>query len=166
MEHTLDDSDIALWIYTAITVADILGVRCPQIVFSSSDSDGGNAGGQGLIVLPSLHSNSKENILEMLLIIAHELRHEWQHVHHPDWFDDYVQVKNDADMDKYLNQKSEIDAESYARKLIGTALEHDLFRGIDPKLLKIMKKRANEIDAIELSDMDKSFLWDLFYEAD
>ncbi len=165
--HDLADEEVTLWIGTAVTIADILGVRCPQIVFDSSDGDAGNASGQGLIVLPSIHPNSRLNILEMFVIIAHESRHEWQHIHHPDWFNDYVQVNSDTDMDKYLNQKTEIDAESYARKLIGKALELDLFCGIDdPKLPENMKKRAKSIDEIEMSEIDKSLLLHTFYEVD
>lgn len=64
-------------------------------------------------------------------------------------------------MDKYLNHKSEIDAESYARKLAGIVFGIDLFKGGDKALMEKMIRTAKDID-ISVSEEDKEYFWCLF----
>lgn len=56
-------------------------------------------------------------------------------------------------MEAYLNHRTEIDAEAYARKLAGMIFDVDLFRGGDEDVMKKMKKRAEKIK-IKITDDD------------
>lgn len=143
--HGLSDKDTMIWIACACKIAELLNVRCPQIIFTSFE-DAGNAAGQGMLCLPDLKPCDFNNIVEMFICIAHELRHEWQYVNHPDWREGYVHVQTDDDMDAYLNHRTEIDAEAYARKFTGIVFGLDLLENDGTKLRKKLINRAKEID--------------------
>lgn len=154
-QHDFSDEDVLKWISIAITMSDILDVRCPNIVFTPFE-DAGNASEQGMINLPGI---KPYNPVELLVILAHEMRHEWQHANHPDWFKDYVYPESDEDLDNYLNHKTEIDAEAYARKLAKTIFDVDLFNAGERSLMEKLKKRASKI-GLTVSDDDLDYLRD------
>ncbi len=74
-----------------------------------------------------------------------------QYIYRPKWFEDYVLVESEEDMEAYLNHRTEIDAEAYARKLAGMIFDVGLFRGGDEDVMKKMKKRAEKI-TIKITD--------------
>lgn len=158
--HELTNEEVMKWIACTTTIADMLDVGCPQIMFTPFE-DAGVFGGEGLLVLSGTNPEKPYFEIETFVCIAHELRHEWQHKYHPAWFKDYVQVESEMDMDKYLNHKSEIDAESYARKLAGIVFGIDLFKGGDKALMEKMIRTAKDID-ISVSEEDKEYFWCLF----
>lgn len=155
--HNLSNEELMTWISCACEIADLLDIRCPQIIFTPF-KDAGNASGQGMLSLPDTKPYGKLNIVEMFVCIAHELRHEWQHENHPEWFDEYVQVESDEDMDAYLNHKTEIDAETYARKLAGMVFDLQLLVHENPKLMDKLINRANEIDIPISEDIIEFFM--------
>lgn len=149
--HDFSDKEVLKWISIAIT----LGTRCPNIVFTPFE-DAGNASEQGMINLPGI---KPFNPIELFVILAHEMRHEWQHAYHEDWYKDYVYPESDEDLDKYLNHITEIDAEAYARKLCKIVFGFDLFNTGERSLMEKMKKRASKIE-LTVSDDDLDYLRD------
>lgn len=158
--HELTNEEVMKWISCATTIADMLDVRCPQIIFTPFE-DAGNFSGEGLIILSGINTENPYFEIETFVSIAHELRHEWQHKHHPSWFKDYVRVDSEEDMNDYLNHKTEIDAEAYARKIAGVVFGIDLFKGGDKKIMKKMKNVAEKID-VSVSEEDKEYFWYVF----
>lgn len=151
-DYDWSEKEVGNWMLCTCKIADLLNIRCPQIIFTPFE-DGGNAGGKGAIFLPNKDQNADEmvNIGETFLSIAHELRHIWQHKHHPEWFKGYVHVESDEDMEAYLNHRTEIDAEAYARKLAEMVLGVSLFSD-GKKITKKLKNRAKEIDILLSGD--------------
>lgn len=157
--HNLENEDLMTWIACAVEIADLLSVKCPQIIFTPFEN-AANAAGEGVIFIPAKEPSGKLNILENFVCIAHELRHEWQHVNHPDWFEGYVHVEgqtSEDQMDAYLNHRTEIDAEAYARKLAGMVFDVPLFGKKDKKLLN----QAQEIK-MNISEEQIEYLAELF----
>lgn len=144
--HNLSDEEVMTWILCAYEIADMLNIRCPQIVFISSFEDAGNFVGQGLLHLPDIKPYGKLNVVEMFVNIAHELRHEWQYENHPEWNEGYVHVESEEDMEMYRNHRAEIDAEAYARKLAGIVFGVQLFIDREPSIIEKLTNRAMEID--------------------
>jgi len=153
--------EVRQWMACTYRIADLLNIKCPQIIFTPFE-DGGNPGGKGAIFLPCEDRNADrtENITNMVLCIAHELRHILQQEHHPEWFEGYVHVESDEDMEAYLNHRTEIDAEAYARKLAEMALGVSLFSDGE-KITKKLKNRAKKID-IPISEDDLKYFGNLF----
>lgn len=152
--HCMEGSDIAKWTSFTCVVADLLNIRCPQIIFTK-DRDAGNAAGEGLMIIPDSYSD-----IDLFVCIAHELRHEWQIVNHPKWNDDYIQVNSADDLSSYYNHISEIDAEAFARKLASIVFDMDILN-VDlhnGENKKAIIKRAAEI-TIDLSDDVLEYLY-------
>ena len=120
--HRLSNEEVMIWISCACKIANLLNVRCPQILFIPME-DAMNSTESGVMFLPDLKPYDRFNIILMFINIAHEFRHEWQHVNHPEWFEGYVIVESENDLDAYFNHKTEIDAEAYARKLAGNVFD-------------------------------------------
>lgn len=154
--HNLTNEELMIWISCACEIANLLKVRCPQLIFTPFE-DAANASGEGLLCLPDKKPYGKLNVIEMFVCIAHELRHEWQHVKHPDWSEGYVHVESEEDMEAYLNHRTEIDAEAYARKLAEKVFGFRLFAGGKTDFMKKLRRRANEIDIIISEDTIEYF---------
>lgn len=161
--HNLENEELMTWIACEVKIADLLSVKCPQIIFTPSE-DSYIAVEVGVLFLPAKKPYGKRNIIENFVCIAHELRHEWQHANHPDWFEDYVHVEDENDkeqMDAYIEHRTEVDAEAYARELASQVFDIPLFRGGDPKKTDKFIKRAQEIK-IDLSESQIEYFTELF----
>ena len=161
--HDLEKIELMTWIYCATEIADLLSIRCPQVIFTTFE-DAGFASDAGLLVLPAKKPYGKLNVIETFVCIAHELRHAWQHVNHPKWFDGYVQVEDETNkeqMEAYINHRTEIDAEAYARKLAEIVFGVSLFRGDEPKKIEKLLSRAQEIN-IDISEEQIECFIELF----
>lgn len=144
--HQLDSEMMKTWYSVTLRISEILNINCPQVTFHACfrDGDAGNFGGQGWTVLPDMFSSQ---FITMVTIIAHELRHEWQHIHHPEWFEHYITGENN-NIKEYCLQPAEIDAEAFARKLIGIVWGVDLFNHKELEVKSALRKRRDEIDII------------------
>lgn len=161
--HDLENEELMTWIACAVEIANLLSVKCPQIFFTSFE-DAFIASGEGVIFLPAKKPYGKFNVIENFLCIAHELRHEWQHVNHPDWFEGYVHVTDEHDkgqMDAYLEHRTEVDAEAYARKLASQVFDIPLFVYGERNAMGKLIKRAQEIK-INLSELQIEYFTYLF----
>ncbi|WP_029324747.1 hypothetical protein [Butyrivibrio sp. AE3004] len=85
--HTLSDKEISIWSVYACFIADSLNIPLKQLVFFHEE-ESIEAGGYNEAFVTFISDTESE--LEMLITIAHELRHAWQNKHHPEWFDTYV----------------------------------------------------------------------------
>ena len=157
--HRMEGEDIAKWIACACKIADILDIRCPQIMFMYGE-DAGNFNGEGILVLPDTLDD-----LEMFVCLAHELRHEWQHKNHPEWNEDYIQVESEDDIESYRNHKTEIDAEAFGIKLAAIIFEAESFKNKDTEYLSKLANRADEIN-IDLSQDDIVYLQAWLFDDD
>ena len=153
--HNWTNKEVYIWIFVACEIAGLLNIKCPQIIFTAFE-DAGNACGEGMLCLPNKNSDFQSSMVEMFLCIAHELRHEWQHINHPDWSEGYVHVESEKDLEAYINHRTEIDAEAYARKLAGIMFDISLFRRRDQHTKKL-KARANELIIYIRKDFKDSF---------
>lgn len=157
--HDLENEEIMTWIACVVKIAEILSIRCPQIIFTQVEDAGATDDG-GVMFIPAKKPYGKLNVLENFVSIAHELRHEWQRFNHPDWFEGYVHVEDptsEEQMEAYRNHRTEIDAEAFARKLAGMVFDLPLFGGKAEKLLS----RAQEIK-INISEEQVEYLSELF----
>lgn len=157
--HDLESEEIMTWIACVVKIAEILSISCPQVIFAQVEDAAVSEDG-GVMFLPARKPYGKLNILEEFVSIAHELRHEWQRLNHPDWFEGYVQVEDptsEEQMEAYRNHRTEIDAEAFARKLAGMVFDVPLFGGKAEKLLS----RAQEIK-INISEEQIEYLSELF----
>lgn len=157
--HNYSNKDVKKCVECACKLADVLGVKCPQIVFTAFE-DAGNSSEDGILYLPNKKIDEELNVIEMFICIAHELRHEWQHMNHPDWFEGYVHVEREEDLEAYLNHRTEIDAEAYARELANIVFDVSLLRKRDENTKKL-KARANELCLCLHKDI-VNYLRDLF----
>ena len=143
--HELTDNAVAKWCMYACYIADALNIDLKQILFTNSDEGSGYSG-----ILPTIIYDGITDV-EMLINIAHELRHAWQERYYPEWFTEYIQPEeNERD---YRFQISEIDAEAFGIKVesIITGIEFvNSYAGLemDPEYRKEIIKRMNEIDVI------------------
>ena len=109
---------------------------------------------QGLIALPDLGRNDARM---MILIIAHELRHIWQNVYHPELQVDYVHVESDDDLEAYSLHPCEVDAEAYALSLAEIVWNIDPLVGGNSKVLAALLKRRKEIK-VSLEDGARAYM--------
>lgn len=154
--HDLESEDIMIWIACIVKISEILSTGCPQVIFARVEGAAVSDDG-GVMFLPARKPYGKLNILEEFVSIAHELRHEWQRLNHPDWFEGYVHPTSEEQMEAYRNHRTEIDAEAFARKLAGMVFDVPLFGGKAEKLLS----RAQEIK-INISEEQIEYLAELF----
>lgn len=156
--HDLENEEIMTWIACIVKISEILSTGCPQVIFARVEGAAVSDDG-GVMFLPARKPYGKLNILEEFVSIAHELRHEWQRLKHPDWFEGYVHVEDPTSeqMEAYRNHRTEIDAEAFARKLAGMVFDVPLFGGKAEKLLS----RAQEIK-INISEGQIEYLSELF----
>lgn len=146
MKTNMNSQERMKWIYVALCISSILNIRCPQILFCKCLN--GNAGifsGEGLLTLPDLDSENEYAKIEMLVNMAHEFRHEWQSVNHPEWMDNYISGEKEEDLEEYLLQDCEIDAETYARKLAGEVFDINLFKHPNKKIEEALIRHKDEI---------------------
>ncbi len=141
----LSNEEVAQWLVYACYIDDILSVPLKQIMFAHGE-DGAGYSDEFLTFI-----NDDVSVPEMLMVIAHELRHAWQHIHHPDWLDEYIHPENDEYA--YKNQYAEIDAEAFGIKIESmiTGIEFvNSYAGmeLDPKYRSQIINRMNEIDIV------------------
>ena len=163
---SLSNKEVSQWLIYACYIADVLNIPLKQIMFAHKEESSGYS--EEFITFIS----DDVSLPEMLMTIAHELRHAWQHVHHPEWFDDYVHPEDDEEA--YLSQISEIDAEAFGMKVesmitgvnfvdsyAGLEMEPSYRSSIINQMNKIdvvlSKKKINEIrKLIEIDEVIKS----------
>ena len=143
--HTLSDKDVAKWCLYACYISDILKIDLKQLCFAHNEDTSGFSSEFITFIQDDV------NDVEMLMVIAHELRHAWQHLHHPEWFNEYIHPEEDEEA--YYMQKSEIDAEAFGIKVesIITGVEFiNSNAGLDmePEYRTQIMNRMDEIDVI------------------
>jgi len=145
LEHCLDSEQMKIWYEVVLIMSDILNIRCPQVSFHSDlNGDGEIFDDNSLVMLPDLLACS---FISMVTLIAHELRHAWQHINKPEWNKNYLSG-DENNTESYLLQPAEIDAEAFARKLMEVVWGIDLFRHPKEEVTKALIKRKNEIDIV------------------
>ena len=112
--HNCSDEFIGRWTICACCVADALDIPLKQMMFMYTDEMSGFSE-----ILPTVINETQASIA-LFVSIAHEQRHGWQHVHHPEWIDEYIHP--DDDVNGYFMQKAEIDAEAFGRRLASMVL--------------------------------------------
>lgn len=143
--HSLSDNAVSKWLMYACYISDCLKIDLRQICFTHKE---GKAGYSSEFIT---FIDDDANDIEMLISIAHELRHAWQHIHYPEWFDEYVHPEENEQA--YHMQVSEIDAEAFAIKVesIITGVEFiNSYAGLDmdPMLRNAIILRMQEIDVV------------------
>ena len=122
MIHSLDNAEVGLMYAVAIILADALSIPCPQVEFRDNlDMHGVFIADINLVNLhtaPELHDS-----LLLVRVMAHEFRHVWQHIYHPEYQDMYVD--SSKNVEGYFNCVSENDAEAFALKLMLDVFEID-----------------------------------------
>ena len=142
--HNLDERTICVWYGVATALANSMNVKCPQLMFfhfKECDRENACTGG-GMMLLPDLEV---DKFIIMLVLQAHEFRHIYQEKTTPEWFEGYIQGIDTEDENEYFMQKSEIDAEAYARKLAQLIWDIDLFIGGDEYMLAL-KEHSKELE--------------------
>lgn len=145
MKTNMNSQERMEWIFVAVCISGMLRIRCPQILFCECLN--GNAGifsGEGLLTLPDLNPENEYAKIEMLVNMAHEFRHKWQSVNHPEWMENYISGEEDSE--EYLLQDCEIDAETYARKLAGEVFDINLFKHPNKKIEEALTRHKDEAD--------------------
>lgn len=86
-----------------------------------------------------------EDFVPQAKTFIHELRHVWQHKYKPEFFDDYFTL-NKTNLDQYILQKAEIDANAYAYLVLKNVMNigPDLFYRSE-KEKELITKRMEEI---------------------
>ena len=143
--HELSNKDVAKWCMYACYIADSLNIKLEQIVFYHTGEPSGYSG-----VFPTFIADDM-SVPEMLICIAHELRHAWQHVYQPAWFESYIHAEDDEEA--YYAQIAEIDAEAFGIKVEGMVTGINLLDSaagfkFDPDYREALRKRMNEIDVV------------------
>lgn len=150
----LTSEDYLSYIKCAVTISDALEIPCPQIMFTKmSLGEGGNWCGTGLIALADYPLDIDiKSYAENFKALAHELRHEWQHIYHPDWFQDYPMMKSvltQEDNYAYCSHKTEIDAEAFAIKVASIVIPGSKICNTSQAIIDKYLSRANEIEIPE-----------------
>ncbi len=144
--HSLSNKDVAKWLTYSCYIAEALKIPLQQIMFVHSGEESGYSG--RFIT----YFQDDMSVIEMLINIAHELRHAWQHIHHPEWNDNYIHPE-DGDIEAYQMQISEVDAEAYGIKVESMITNINLLntvagRELDSSYRAALQKRMNEIDVV------------------
>lgn len=163
------------WQACAARIAELLNVETPQVIFLETVNEcdyevdnicGLSAPENGIIFLIK-----NENLpITTFITLAHEMRHMWQRRNHSEWFEDYVHVESgdDPQFEAYRNQKSELDAEVFARWLCGEISGYDFFHTKEPdkawlhKLLEHREEMALEEEQLSLESLEKFDELELF----
>ena len=143
--HALEDAEVATWCMYACYITDMLGVSLKQIVFCHDEDAAGYSEKFVTFI------NDDVSVVEMLMVIAHEERHAWQHRNHPEWFENYIHPEESEE--EYYNQISEIDAEAFGIKVESIVTGVDFLESaaayeMPPQYRDKLKKRVQEIDVI------------------
>ncbi len=151
--YSFSNEEISKWLRCACCLAKIFDVECPQIVF---DHDGGSmaSGEAGIIFIEDSLNN-----FDTFVCMTHEFRHIWQHKNHPEWFENYIQPQDD--IRGYLFNKTEIDAEAFARRFAGIILDipiendFELYYDEDPELESAYYNTALNTSLVEFLNKKK-----------
>ena len=143
--HELSNKEISKWCRYACYIADCLDIELKQMLFVHGFEISGYAG-----VLPTLIVDDM-CMPEMLVNIAHELRHAWQHVNHPDWFDSYIRPEDDEKA--YEAQIAEVDAEAFGIKVESLIMGVDFMESSiasewEPEYYYAIKDQMDKIDVV------------------
>lgn len=144
-EHPLTNKGVSMWIIYACYIADALNVPLKPIMFIRGELDSGYS--EESITLIDVDLSHEE----LILTIAHEIRHAWQQIHHPEWFDEYIHPGDNVEA--YLNQISEIDAEAFGLKVISMILGDEYVDSYaefvkDPSYIERIIDQMNKIDVV------------------
>ncbi len=85
---------------------------------------------------------------DLLLAVAHELRHAWQMAYHrEEYFADYRPREDFADLEAYNLQPAEIDANAYAASTLeGLFGVSPLWQGYTDRVIDAIRERKKEIN--------------------
>lgn len=156
IRHDLSVEETTRWIHVACIVSKCLDVTMPQIVFTNATENAYSYYEAGIIFLPDIEfSYNNHNNAEMLLSIAHELRHIWQYENIK-----ICQSVPITDMKSYLLNEDELDAEAFARlfvqKSTGLFYTHE-DDNITKKLIERARAISIDLDADDENWLQKSF---------
>lgn len=148
--HTHNDKNVAKLCIYACYIADILDIPLKQIIFMDSDEMSVQFEG-----FPYVFGDKLEDIT---VVIPHEMRHTWQRINRPEWFENYINIDTIADGDnekwfEYHNQPAEIDAQAFGIKMESMIFGSDctdkkLYETMYPEYRDKIIKRVQEIDII------------------
>ncbi len=145
--YTFSNDEISKWLRCACCLAKIFDVECPQILFAHIEGSLAS-GDEGIMFIQDSLGD-----FDTFVVMTHEFRHIWQHKHHPEWFEGYIQPEEDYS--GYLFNKSEIDAEAFARRFAGIIFnypidnEYELYYDDDPELASAYERAAMNMSLVE-----------------
>ena len=82
---------------------------------------------------------------DSIFYITHELRHKWQWINHPEWFNRYKKAEDCESIDEYNEQLPEIDAHAYATYVCILLFDETPHLPVSENIHKKISKMAMEI---------------------
>lgn len=156
MYHGLSSKEISCWYSVACVLSDLLGIDCPQILFSSFlDGNAGCFTGEGLIAFPDYRLDTDLMKMEGFVSMAHELYHEFQFQH--GLITERFVYETEEDLERYCSDDIEIQAEAFARLMVKKVFGINLFKGSNKKFIRDLKRSSQKIK-IDINEDTKEFL--------
>ena len=114
--------DMVMWYLTSAAIANSTNTRCPQIVVHQCDNGFGGISyntEEDYGKTTWIEINDRLNTIEMFEVLAHEMRHCWQHeTDAKKYFSNYKFARCYENLEDYYLQPAEIDACAYALRFI------------------------------------------------
>ena len=108
--------NMTLLYYFGVEIAKSLNIKCPQIIIGESDASVSAPDDSGMYCITI---KPEEDFIENVMILAHEMRHAWQHEKYPHiYLNDYNSELFFTDKKTYMLQKAEIDASAYEYRFV------------------------------------------------
>jgi len=113
--------NMTLFYFYGVEIAKSLTIKCPQIIIGDSNASVIAPDDSGLNCITI---KPEKDFNEIVMILAYEMRHAWQHEKHPHiYLNDYNSELFFTDEKTYMLQKAEIDASAYGYRFVNDILK-------------------------------------------
>lgn len=140
-ENNINQDSYKLITTSILAIGDILRLKQMPQVFFCKGKDA--ASGENILFLPETYYNwntaNPNSLIEGFVILAHELRHIYQHQmnNNPSFFEGYINSpQNKDELAQYQNHPAERDAEAFALKLANFTFDNINLFEYAPDLLE------------------------------
>lgn len=146
--YSFKDTSYDIYALTLLA-CDRMNIRSPQIILSNELKDMRGIARQDNNDLTKLiELRVGMDLSETAEVLFHELRHAWQHEKHPNkYFSNYKYLDTGIEMEEYMKQPAEIDAEAFSvRMMVEMGMEkYPVRRKSFDDLNKIIEAKAKRM---------------------
>ena len=103
-------------------ICEFLEISIPKILFKNKKTQHKFLSNTMMAILypeeNTIYINHTISTLDIFFVIAHELRHLYQYIYHPEWLINYQTIDQIKSIEEYNLQLVEIDANAFAKMIM------------------------------------------------